>query len=80
MEAHGGQPGKGRRSRAAGWDKPIRDLLEKGLTPRLIYQQLREEKGFDLSESAITVLFLSRDRGEFFESTYPCVSGLPAKI
>lgn len=45
--------GKGRRSQIAQWDKSIRAWHAKGLSPRLIYQKLLDEAGFDLSESAV---------------------------
>ena len=53
VEAHMPRKKKGRRSRASHWDKQIRHWHDKGLTPRLIYQKLSAEQGFDLSESAV---------------------------
>lgn len=54
LEAACGGKQKGRRSQAEVWDGQIRNGLEKGLNPRLIYQKLQqEEPDFTLSESAV---------------------------
>lgn len=52
VDAHLAKKRKGKPSRASQWEPQIRVWLEKGLTPRLVYQKLLLEKGFDLSESA----------------------------
>ena len=45
--------GKGRPSRIATWAQPIQHYVDRGLTPRLIYQKLCEDPRFTGSESAV---------------------------
>lgn len=44
---------KGRPSSIETWAQPIQQYVDKGLTPRLVYQKLSEDPRFSASESAI---------------------------